>query len=111
MTKFTVQLFCLATLTLGIAQATPYDVTLLDNLSVGSAQLKAGDYTVEMRGGKAVFKIGKKTIEVQATLEKNDQVFTSTIFVSAHSKLQEIDLGGTQDRIVFSAAAPHSNGN
>jgi len=107
MTKFTTQLFCLATLALGIANAAPCDVTLLDNLSVGGTQLKAGDYTVEMRGDKAVFKSGKKIIELQATLEKNDQMFTSTILVSQHSKLQEIDLGGTQDRIIFSAAASH----
>jgi hypothetical protein len=107
MTKFTTQLFCLATLALGIAYASPYDVTLLDNLSVGSTQLKAGDYTIEMRGDKAVFKSGKKTIEILATLEKSDQMFASTIFVSMHSKLQEIDLGGTQDRIVFSVAAAH----
>jgi hypothetical protein len=105
MIKFTTQLFCLATLALGIANAAPYDVTLLENVSVGSTQLKAGDYTIEMKGDMAVFKTGKKTIEIRATLGKNDQPFASTILVSAHSKLQEIDLAGTQDRIIFNAAA------
>jgi len=70
MTKFTTQLFCLATLAMGIAHAAPYDVTLFANLSVGKTQLKAGDYTVEMKGDKAVFKCGKKTVEVLATLER-----------------------------------------
>jgi hypothetical protein len=107
MTKFTTRLFCLATLALGIVHAAPYDVTLFANVSVGKTQLKAGDYTVEMKGDKAVFKCGKKTVEVQAQLEKNDQMFTSTILLSQHSQLQEIDLGGTQDRIVFSLAVPH----
>ena len=107
MVKFTTQLFCLATLALGIAHAAPYDVTLFANVSVGKTQLKAGDYTVEMKGDKAVFKCGKKTVEVQAAVEKNDQMFASTILLSQHSQLQEIDLGGTQDRIVFSVAAPH----
>lgn len=107
MIKLTTQLFCLATLTLGIANATPYDVTLIENVSVGSTQLKAGDYTIEMKGDMAVFKTGKKTIEIRATLGKNDQPFTSTIFVSQHSQLQEIDLGGTQDRIIFASAASH----
>ena len=100
MIKFTTQLFCLATLAVGTAQAA-YDVTLLDNVTVGKTQLKAGDYKVEMQGDKAVFTSGKKTIGVPATLEKNDQAFASTILVSKHSKLQEIDLAGTQDRIVF----------
>jgi hypothetical protein len=107
MTKFATQLFSLATIALGIAHAAPYEVAIFANLSVGKTQLKAGDYTVEMKGDKAVFKCGKKTVEVQATVEKNDQMFTSTILLSQHSQLQEIDLGGTQDRIVFSGAAPH----
>jgi hypothetical protein len=107
MTKFTTQVFFLATLSLGIAHAAPYDVTVFADVSVGKTQLKAGDYTVEMKGDKAVFKCGKKTFEIQATLEKNDQMFTSTILLSQHAQLQEIDLAGTQDRIVFSVAAPH----
>jgi hypothetical protein len=93
------------TLAVGIANAAPYDVTLSDNVSVGRAQLKAGDYKVEMKGDKAVFTSGKKTVEVQATLEKSDQMFASTVLLSQHSKLQEIDLAGTQDRIVFNVAA------
>lgn len=105
MTKLTIQLFCLATLALGVANAAPYDVTLLDNVSVGKTQLKAGEYKVEMKGDKAVFTNGKKTIEVQATLEKADQMFASTILREQHSKLQEIDLAGTPDKIVFSVTA------
>src|ERR1700683_760744 len=107
MTKFATRLFCLATFVPGIDNAAPYDVTLFANVSVGKTQLKAGDYTVEMKGDKAVFKCGKKIVEVLATVEKSDQMFSSTILLSQHSQLQEIDLGGTQDRIVFSVAAPH----
>jgi hypothetical protein len=101
MTKFTTQLFCLATLALGTAYAAPYDVTLLDDVSVGKTQLKAGDYKVEVQGGKAVFKSAKKTVQVPATMAKNDQTFSSTVLVSRHSKLEEIDLAGTQDKIIF----------
>jgi hypothetical protein len=107
MNKFTTHLFCLATLAVGIANAAPYDITVFANVSVGKTLLKAGDYTVEMKGDKAVFKCGKKTVEIQATLEKNDQMFTSTILLSQHAQLQEIDLAGTQDKIVFSVTAPH----
>lgn len=106
MTKFTTQLFCLATLALGIAHAaTPYDVTLVDKVSVGKTQLKPGDYKVEMQGDKAVFKTGNKTVQVPATLAKSDQKFDSTVFIEQHSMLKEIDLGGTQDKIIFSAKA------
>jgi hypothetical protein len=105
MTKFTTQLFCLATLSLGIANAATYDVTLPDNVTVGKTQLKAGDYKVEIQGDKAVFTSGKKSVQIPATLAKNEQAFGSTVFVSQHSKLQEIDLGGTQDKIIFNAVA------
>ncbi|HWE53228.1 MAG TPA: hypothetical protein VG273_25780 [Bryobacteraceae bacterium] len=106
MIKFTTQLFCLAALSLGIASAaTTYDVTLPDNVTVGKTQLKAGEYKVEIQGAKAVFTIGKKTVQVPATLEKNEQAFGSTVFVSKRSKLTEIDLGGTQDKIVFGVMA------
>jgi hypothetical protein len=96
------KLICLSTLALGIATAaSQYDVTLLDAVSVGKTALKAGDYKLEMQGDKAVFTSGKKTFSVPATLGKSDQPFASTVFVSQHSKLKEIDLGGTQDKIVF----------
>jgi len=104
MVKFTIPMFCLATMVSGIAQAASYDVTLTDNVTVGKTQLKAGDYKVEMQGDKAIFKTGKKVVQVPATLEKNDQAFGSTVFVSMHSKLKEIDLAGTVDKIVFPVA-------
>ena len=104
MKKFTSQLICLSTLALGIATAaTPYDVTLLDSVSVGKTELKAGDYKLEMQGDKAVFTSGKKSISIPATLSKSDQTFASTVFVARKTKLQEIDLGGTQDKIVFAS--------
>ena len=102
MKKFTTCVFCLATLALGIANAgAPYDITLLDSFSVGKAELKPGDYKLEMQGDKAVFTSGKKTVSIPATLGKSDQPFASTVFVSQRSKLKEIDLGGTQDKILF----------
>lgn len=102
MKTFTTCLFCLSTLALGIASAAAqYDVTLLDKFTVGGTELKAGDYKVEMQGTKAVFTMGKKTVMIPATLGKSEQPFVSTVFVSQRSKLKEIDLGGTQDKIVF----------
>jgi hypothetical protein len=110
MKTLTTSLFLFATLALGIAgAAAPYEITLLDKFSVGNTELKPGDYKVEILGGKAVFRTegSKKAIEIPATLGKSDQTFASTVFVSQRSKLKEIDLGGTQDRILF--GAPGSN--
>ena len=101
MKKFT-RLFCLSTLALGIASAaTPYDVTLLDNVSVGKTELKAGDYKGRNPGRQSRLYISKKTVTIPATLGKSEQTFASTVFISQHAKLKEIDLGGTQDKILF----------
>lgn len=107
MKTFTAHVFLFSTLAVGIASAAaPYDVTLSDTFSVGKTELKAGDYTVEMQGDKAVFRTGKKVIQVPATLAKSEQTYAATVFVSQKSKLREIDVGGTQERIVF---APPGN--
>jgi hypothetical protein len=104
MKNFTTRLVCFSLLALGIASAAdPYKVTVLDAVSVGKTELKPGDYKLEMQGDKAVFTIGKKTVAVPATLSKSEQPFASTVFISQHAKLKEIDLGGTQDKIVFMA--------
>jgi hypothetical protein len=82
MTKFTTQLFCLATLALGVAYgAASYEVTLSDNVTAGGTKLKA--------------------VEIPATSGKSEQPFSSTVLVMQYSQLKEIDLGGTQDKIVF----------
>jgi hypothetical protein len=75
MKKFMTCLFCVSALAAGVASAaSPYDVQLLDSFSVGKAELKAGDYKVEMQGDKAVFTNGKKSVAVPATLEERPAV-------------------------------------
>ena len=106
MKNLTTRLVCFSLLALGIATAgDPYKVTVLDPVTVGKTELKPGDYKVVMQGDKAVFTIGKKTVAVPATLSKSEQPFASTVFISQRSRLKEIDLGGTQDKIVFSTEA------
>lgn len=100
--KFTKVMLTLGTLALGVASAaSSYDVKLSSPLSVGSVQLKAGEYTVTMKADKAVFKSGKSVVEIPATLSAGDQKFAYTSLMSADSKLKEIDLGGTKSKIVF----------
>jgi hypothetical protein len=103
--KFMKLTFGLATLALGIASAaSSYSVKLNDSVSIGSTQMKVGEYKVEMQGSKAVFKIGKTAVEVPATLVKSDQKYAVTSLVSEGTKLLEIDLGGTSEKILFSPA-------
>jgi hypothetical protein len=102
----------LATLALGIASAaSSYDVKLYDAVWIGSTQLKAGAYKVEVQGNKAVFKSGKNVVEVPATMGTADKKFDSTSFVSEKSQLLEIDLGGTTSKIVFSPSAQNAAGS
>jgi len=103
--KFMKLTFGIAALALGVASAaSSYSVKLYDSVWIGGTQLKAGEYKVEMLGDKAVFKTGKTSVEIPATFAKNDRKFSNTAFVSEGTKVLEIDLGGTMDKILFSAA-------
>ena len=92
----------LATLFLGVASAaSSYDVKFYDPVWIGATQIKAGDYKVEMQGDKAVFKSGKNVVEVPATIAKSDKKYNFTALSSADSKVSEIDVGGTNVKIMF----------
>ena len=100
--KLTKLMFGLGTLALGVASAaSSYNVKLYDPVRIGAAELKAGDYKVEMHGDKAVFKSGKNVVEIPATLETSDKKYNFTTLSSEGSKINEIDVGGTTVRIVF----------
>jgi hypothetical protein len=102
--KLTKMLICASTLALGIASAASgYKVNLPNKMWVGSTELKAGDYRVEVTGNKAVFKMGKETIEVPATLQTSSSKFAETELDATQDKLKEIHVGGTTSKIVFSS--------
>ena len=103
--------FGLTALALGIASAaSSHNVELKQSVSIGSTQLQAGQYKVEIQGDKATFKMGKSVVEVPATLGKSDQKYGTTGIVTDGAKLVEIDLGGTTDKILFSPKAGESAG-
>lgn len=112
--KLTTVVFSLSIFAAGIASAASagYTVTLYDPISVGSTQLKAGEYKVEMVGDKAVFKSGGKTVaELPATMGTNDKKYLYTSLSSKDSKLNEIDLAGTKSKILFAPEAEHALGS
>jgi hypothetical protein len=107
-TKLTVGLAALA---VGVASAaSSHSIDLKKTVMIGSTQLQPGSYRVEMQGDKAVFKSGKNVVEVPATLGKSDQKFSTNGIVTSGSRLVEIDLGGTSEKIVFSPAAGENAG-
>jgi hypothetical protein len=108
--KFT-KVITLSAFALGIASAASnYNVKLYEPVYIGATQLKAGEYVVEMKGDKAVFKSGKNVVEVPATMGTSDQKYKFTSFVAVDSKLHEIDFGGTKSKMLFTSEAP-SAGN
>ena len=92
------------TLSAAFAASSHYGLTLSSPQWVGDKQLKAGDYKVEFVGDKAVFKTGKTVVEVPATEQKSDHKYLHTSYSSVNSKINEIDLGGTDTKLVFGSS-------
>ena len=104
--KFMKLTFGFTALALGFASAaSSHNVDLKKSVTIGSTQLQAGQYKVEIKGEKAVFTMGKNVVEVPATLGKSDQKYGTTGIVTNGSKLIEIDLGGTTEKILFNPEA------
>lgn len=92
----------LATLALGVASAaSTYKVTIPSDTWAGDTQIKAGSYKVTVAGNQAVFTMGKQTVQVAASVEKNTSKFPDTMLESSGTKLNAIDVGGTDTKIVF----------
>ena len=96
---------CLATLAVGVASAASnYTITLTSDTMVGNTHLKAGEYKLTVEGDRAIFKQGKTTTPVPVTVEKNATAFPNTALDTSNSKLNSIELGGTNTRLVISSA-------
>jgi hypothetical protein len=102
-------LMVFATVALVVASAGPrvYRVLLSNPAWVNGTELKAGEYRVEMEGDKAVFRSGKTVVEAPAKAEENDRKYdkTSLRLVGDQQKITEIQVGGTNVRIVFPKTA------
>jgi hypothetical protein len=101
-----------AALTLTVASAadkTTYKVTLTQSASVNGTTLQPGDYKIQVEGEKAIITRGKTTVEAPAKLENAEHKFTATSFdydsTKANPKINEIHIGGTTTRIIFSSSA------
>src|ERR1035441_3827453 len=90
----------LSLLSLGVASAKTYHVTLSESYTVGTTQLKAGDYKLVVNGSTAALEDGQGRVEANGTLESEAQKFDDTAVVSNNANgtphLRAIELGGTR---------------
>jgi len=100
-----------ATAALAIASAaTSYNVTFYQPVTVNGAQLKPGDYKVELKSDNiAVIKQGKTSTEVPVKVQIENQKFSRTTLRLDGSQLEEIRLGGTDKRLVFEKSGNATN--
>ncbi len=87
---------------LGIASAKSYDFSVGEPTMVGQQTLKAGEYTVTLKGSQAVFTNVERgnSFTVSVTVEHNGQKFDQTAVESSTGqngidRINKIDLGGS----------------
>ena len=106
MTTKTLKLFALfLSIGLIVASAATYNVTFFQPSVVAGTELKAGDYKVTIDGDKAIISMGKQKVEASAKMETVDSKFSSTSVryttEDGKMKIQEIRIGGTNQKVVF----------
>jgi hypothetical protein len=106
-TKSVLTLGAMALFTLGIASAKSYDIRLDNTTTVGSTQLKAGQYRVKVNGSQAVFmdanssKSYTAAVKTGTSTTKFDQTTVQTTSQNGVDNLKEIDLGGSTTKLEF----------
>jgi len=106
----TKSLMCVAALALAgitVANAKSYDVVLYNQVKAGSIELKAGEYSVKIKGDNAVFTSAAngKTFTVPVKLENSGPKHNSTDAivdgVDGAAVLKSIKLGGSTTTLEF----------
>jgi hypothetical protein len=99
-----------ASVALAVASAASYNVTFYQPVMINGAQLKPGDYKLELKDNSmAVLKQGKSVTEVPVKVESDSQKFSRNAVRMDGEKLQEIRLGGTSTRVVFEKSGNATN--
>lgn len=96
---------------MALAAGKSYTVKLYGPAMVGSTELKAGEYKVEVDNGKAMIKSGKTVKEADVKVENAEAKYTATtVKLGAGEKpqIQEIRIGGTSTKLVFAGGSTAS---
>ena len=90
---------------LAVASAKTYNVKLYQDAYIGGQQLKAGEYKIDVENDKAVIKAGKTTAEAHGKVETNGHKYDTTVVrlanMDGRMRIEEIRLGGTHTKLVF----------
>lgn len=91
---------------LAVAGAKSYTVNLFETATLGATELKPGEYKIEVNDQKAVIHAGKVRTESNVKVEENDTKFDTTVVrygktADGKATIQEIRLGGTKTRLLF----------
>jgi hypothetical protein len=100
------RLAILALLGISLASAKSYTFTLSNPSQAGSAQLKAGDYTLKLDGSQVVLTDTKghqisTTAKVETADKKYDQTEVSVSSAGGANRIEWIALGGSKNKVVF----------
>jgi hypothetical protein len=85
-----------------VAASGTYKVQLYQNSVVDGKDLKPGNYKIQVENNTAVLKNGKQAVQVPARVETAPSKYASTeMEYLNNTTLQEIRIGGTHTKIVF----------
>ena len=99
-------LLSFALLGAAVASAKTYDITLHSPATIGARQIKGGDYKLELKGDRVLLKDGKTVEEFPVQVENEPRKFDTTSVTTSSeggtTRIEEIRLGGTTVKLVFS---------
>ena len=89
-----------------IASAKTYSIKLSSPAFIGNSQLKSGEYRLELKGDSVLVKDGKMVSEFPVHVENEARKFDNTSVTTSSeggsNRIEEIHLGGTTVKLVFS---------
>ena len=89
-----------------IASAKTYSITLSSPAAIGNSQLKTGEYRLELKGDHVLVKgdkvAGEFPVQVENEARKFDNTSITTSSEGGSNRIEEIRLGGTTVKLVFS---------
>jgi hypothetical protein len=89
---------------LALASTKSYSLSLFFPVKLGTTELKAGDYRLEVADNKVVIHAGKVRSEAAVTVEESGTRYNTTSVrvtgSAGEQKIQEIHLGGTRTKLV-----------
>jgi len=105
----------LALASLTMASAKSYDISLSNNVQVGNVQLKAGQYSLKVEGGSAIFtdvqsaKSFTAPVKVDTGSKKFNATMVDTDKNGSTETITSIELGGSKTTLQFGQKTAQTN--